>query len=111
MILNANGSLRVKITTGEGLDDKGYPIQSVVTWGDPIRCNIKTNSKASTGITTNNNVFETSSYEVLIDKQVFDAGIVSLERDGVHLGECQVQGELEHLNFVQNIKFNCKFLL
>ena len=108
MILNANGSLRVKATTGGGLDDKGYQIHPTITWGDPIKCNIKANTKANIGITNNDNVFETSSFEVLIDKQIFDANMVSLERDGILLGEFQIQGEPEHLNIVHNIKFYCK---
>ena len=107
----ANGTLRVKTVTGGGLDNDGYPIPPSTSWGDPIDCNIKSNSKASVGMTDNKNVFKTSSYEVLIDLQSIDAGIISLVRDGVDLGEFQVQGKPEHLNIVRNTKLLVKCLL
>lgn len=111
MILDANGILKIKSTVGGGLGENGYPIKPTTTWGDPIKCNIKANSKANIGITNNNNVFETSSYEVLIEQQTIDAKIVSLERDGVALGEFQILGEPERLNIVGNIKILVKWLV
>ena len=107
----ANGYLKIKIIMCSGLDDDGYPIEPSTHWSEPIKCNIKANSKANIGITTNKNVFETSSFEVLIEQQSFDADIVSLERDGVALGEFQVQGVPEQLNVVRNIKILLKCLL
>lgn len=107
----ANGELRVKRVEGGGLNADGYPILPSISWGEPIKCSIKANSKASIGITTNRNVFETSSYEVLIEQQPFDADIVSLERDGVALGEFAVQGEPEQLNIVCNTKILVKWVL
>lgn len=107
----ANGYLRVKTVTGGGLNENGYPIPPKTSWGEPIKCNIKANSKANIGITGNKNVFETSTYEVLIEEQPFDANIVSLERDGVVLGEFQVQGTPERLSIVRNVKIFVKCLL
>ena len=107
----ANGYLRVKITTDNELDGDGYPTLPVTSWSEPIKCSIKANSKANIGITTNKNVFETSSFEVLIEQQPFDASIISLERDGVALGEFQVQGIPEVLNVVRAVKIFVKCLL
>lgn len=112
MIINVNGTLRVKLNSSseEKLDDNGYPAFSSDSWSEPIECNIKTNSRADVGATTNGNVFETSDFEVLIEQQSFSAEIINLVRDGVDLGEFQIQGEPEPLDVVGNIKIIAKCL-
>lgn len=112
MIINANGTLRVKaiIALEDDLDSKGYPMTTEDNWGEPIECNVKTNNQASTGITISGNEFETASFEVLIEEQPFDAEIVWLVRDGVNLGVFQVQGKPEFLPAVGNIKILVKCL-
>lgn len=88
-----NGYVRTQVTTGGGLNKDGDPIPLVTVWSDPIPCNIRTNQHANNG-TVNGNTFSMASYEVLIEKQPFAATCVRLERDGVDLGEYQVQAAI-----------------
>lgn len=111
MIINANGVLMFGLNAGtERLDNDGYPIVSGDTWDGVIECHIKTNTQATVGVTTNGNVFEASAYEVLIEQQEFNAKVVRLVRDGVELGEFQVQGEPEYLTAVGNTKIMVRCL-
>lgn len=86
-----NGTIQYKITSGGGgRDPKGNPIPVNSTWCEPIDCLIKT-------IKHNHNLyregkFKTSSYEVSLETQGFDADMVKLTNDGGKiLGEFEVQ--------------------
>jgi len=84
-----NGTLMVKINEGDGIDENGNPIQMSDTFGEPIPCHIKVNSKSNLG-KQNGNTFTVASYVILIDEQPFEDGIVKLTQHGRDLGEHSV---------------------
>lgn len=85
-----NGTIQYKIISGGGINKKGNPIPVSSTWCDPIDCLIK-------AVKHHHNIyhegkFESSSYEVLLETQDFEADLVRLTyKKGKVLGEFEVQ--------------------
>jgi hypothetical protein len=98
----ANGLIYPIIKTGGGITANGNPCQPSNSLGESIPCRIKENRRNNIG-KLNGNTFIIASYEILIDKQQFDANRVKLERFGHSLGEFSVIS-IEPLDAVNCIK-------
>lgn len=63
-----NGSLRVKVKTGGGIDPVTHnPVKAVETWSDPMPCQWSVNKRDNLGV-FNGEHFAVASYIVLIDQ-------------------------------------------
>lgn len=97
-----NGTLQIIETTGGGMEG-GIPVPIAETAGEPIACNIKTNTNDNKGKTIDN-VFTRASYEVLIDVPEFTSEKVILtDNRGKRIGTYRVQ-DVQHLDFVNAVK-------
>jgi len=84
-IILFNGTIQAKVNSGGGLDENGNPIRLSDAFNEPISCRVVTNKKNNLG-KQNGNSFIIASYEVLIELQPFDAGVVRLTQHGRELG-------------------------
>lgn len=85
-----NGKIEVKIKTGGGLDNDGYPVSPSVSWGLPIPCQLRANKYNNKG-RANGEAFIVASYEILIEEQPFMSEYVRLSDDaGNVIGEFSV---------------------
>jgi hypothetical protein len=98
-----NGALQIVGKTSGGGMAGGKPVPVQTALGDPIPCNIKTNTNDKKGFYIDGE-FTRASFEVLIDEQPFDAErLVLTNNRGVKLGEFRVQ-DIQHLDFVNTVK-------
>ena len=97
-----NGFISAMIKTDGRLDENGNPVRLSDVFEEPIPCNITTNKKNNLG-KQNGNTFTIASYEVLIDLQPFEAGLVRLTRHGQNLGDFSVLW-IEYLEAVGAVK-------
>jgi len=97
-----NGFISAKIKTDGGLDENGNPVRPSEDFEERIPCRITTNKKNNIG-KQNGNTFTVASYEVLIDLQPFEAGLVRLTRNEHDLGEFSVLW-IEYLEAVGAVK-------
>lgn len=100
-----NSTLQIKQagSSGGGLDDDGNPVPVQGGWSDPIDCRIVTLSKSDTG-KYEDGKFIQSSYMIYIDgTEEIEADRVKLNRQGVYLGEFNVQSN-EYLRLVKRVK-------
>lgn len=100
-----NGTLQTIETTGGGME-KGRPIPVQETLGEPIECNIKTNTSNYHGVGVDG-TFKRTDYTVLIDKAATPAftarRVVLADNRGQRMGEFQVQ-DIQHLDYVEAIQ-------
>lgn len=86
-----NGKLYYQIETGGGKDEDDDPIPVVVSWSEPIECNVKVNTRNNKG-KYKDDTFVIASYEVLIELDDFTATRVRIEdANGNDLGEYPIQ--------------------
>jgi len=87
--------------TAPQFDEDGVPVVSTPSslWSDPVPCHIKMLSSSSKG-TNEDGTFHQASYQVLVERNAIpeDTKKVKLERNGVTIGEFQVQGYPEVIN-------------
>lgn len=100
-----NGTIQVKTKTGGGLDTQGNPVRPTESWGDPIDCHIRVNSRSNLG-KSNGNSFTTASYVILIEPQPFvnDAIVRIAYKKGSELGEFPIMFPPEYLEAVEAIR-------
>lgn len=100
-----NGTLQVIGMTGGGME-KGRPIPVRETLGEPIACNIKTNTGDHHGKTVDG-IFRHADYCVLIDTATVDVftaeRVVLTDNRSQRMGEFRVQ-DIQHLDYVQAIQ-------
>lgn len=100
---NSTLQIKRKGLGGGGIDENGDPISATDGWSDPIDCRIVTLSKSDTG-KYEDGKFVQSSYMVFIDgTDEIEADRVRLNRQGVYLGEFNVQSN-EYLRLVKRVK-------
>lgn len=100
---NSTLQIKRKGLGGGGLDDDGNPVPVQGGWSDPIECRIVTLSHSETG-KYEDGKFVQSSYMVFIDgTDEIEADRVRLNRQGVYLGEFNVQSN-EYLRLVNRVK-------
>ncbi|NDV47792.1 hypothetical protein D0T49_12120 [Paludibacter sp. 221] len=89
--MRTNGYIQYRIAGTSGFNDDGEPVVRPETWSETIPCLVKTNTHRNNGAYEDGN-FTVASYEVLIEEaQAFSADRVKLARQGMDLGEFQVQ--------------------
>lgn len=86
------------------IDNAIMRVRTSEGWGEPIKCNLQSTSRATISITDNMNRFETEKFEVLIENVKLDISILSLEQNGKKLGVYRVVGKPSLLHMVQNIQ-------
>lgn len=97
-----NGIMKTIETSGGGMSG-GVPVPVQEVIGEPIPCNIKTNTNDNKGVTIDN-VFKRCSFEVLIDVPLFTAKkVLLIDNRGNELGEFEVQ-DVQHLDYVSAVK-------
>ena len=100
-----NGTLQVISTMGGGMV-AGRPVPTTDTPGEPIPCNIKTNTSDRHGRAVDG-VFKRTDYIVLIDTdaaQTFKAErVVLTDNRGQRMGTFRVQ-DIQHLDYVGAIQ-------
>lgn len=100
-----NGTLQTISTTGGGIVN-GRPVAAQETLGEPIPCNIKTNTSDRHGRAVDG-VFQRTDYTVLIDTeaaQTFTAErVVLTDNRQQKIGEFRVQ-DIQHLDYVGAIQ-------
>jgi hypothetical protein len=100
-----NGVVHFKrlLEVGGGLDTDGNPVPAPTTTEAEMPCRIKAVKLDELG-RQNGNTFEQASYEILIDRQRFEATEVELINvDGVNLGTFTVM-QVETLEAVGVVK-------
>lgn len=100
-----NGTIEIKSSNLGGYDEEGNPIPATTVWDNPIPCRIITNNRSVEG-RYKDGEFVISSYVVYIDGVgELKADRVRLTRQGVLLGEFNVQNN-EYLRLVGRNKIN-----
>lgn len=100
-----NGTIEIKVSTLGGYNDDGNPIPATSEWGVPIPCRVVTNNRSVEG-KYKDGEFVMSSYQIFIDGQgEIKADRVRLTRQGVELGEFDVQNN-EYLRLVKRNKIH-----
>lgn len=96
-----NGTLQAITTTGGGIVG-GRPVATKEALGEPIACNIKTNTNDRHGRAVDG-VFQRTDYSVLIDSDAaptFTAErVVMTDNRGQRMGTFRVQ-DIQHLDYV-----------
>ena len=100
----ANGTIRVKVKTGGGIDPvTRFPVMPEVSWGEPIPCQYIPNRHDKLGVASGEH-FTVATYTILIEEQPFTAEQIRLsDRDGVVLGEFSVR-QIEPLDAVCQVR-------
>lgn len=88
--MRTNGTLQYQTLAPGGVDEYGEPIAAQLTWSDPIRCSIKTNTDDHKGV-YEDGTFHVASYTILLEAQPskkFER--IRLQRRADVLGEYRV---------------------
>ncbi len=101
-----NGVIQPKYKTGGGLDpNTGFPIPSIETWGEPIKCQFVQNFKRHNFHYSNGEVYEVYKYLILVEEYdwKWDSEQIKLTtKFGRVVGEFQII-KTEHLKAVGQV--------
>ena len=100
-----NGHIEIKVKSGGGMDEDGYPIPVSAVWGEPIRCQIVPNRSTLLGVTGKGTgePFTVAEYSILMNEDEYPADLfeqIRITDDGGNsLGEYSVK-KVRHLRAV-----------
>ena len=98
-----NGTIKMKTSTGGGMNENGDPIPVIEVWGEDVPCRFSTNRHNTNGKYVDGQ-FIIQSYSIIIALDLaFKCSFLELFSMGVSLGKFDIQ-DLQFLTIVGRIK-------